>query len=319
MSKLNIKFYEKRNIFFAFSIGVMLIGVIFNIIYGTRLDIQFTGGAVIKYSYVGEVNSNDIESLVQKATGDDVSVTINQNVKNAEGNTDLNNITIQFSGTNALELDKQQAIASALNEQYPDSNFKSVSSSSVNPTMGRSFFIKCLVAIAIAAIGIIIYVAIRFRKIGGTSAGVMAVVALIHDVLMVYFVFIIFRIPLNDSFIAVVLTILGYSVNDTIVVYDRIRENRRLYGVKEGLPKILNLSLNQVFSRSVYTSMMTFIAISTVFVVGMLYNINSIVTFALPMMVGVLFGCYSSLYIAGPLYTMWQMRKTKQKTAELAK
>jgi preprotein translocase subunit SecF len=181
--------------------------------------------------------------------------------------------------------------------------------------MGRAFFIKCLVAIAIAAIGIIIYVAIRFRKIGGTSAGVMAVVALIHDVLMVYFVFIIFRIPLNDSFIAVVLTILGYSVNDTIVVYDRIRENRRLFGVKEALPKILNLSLNQDFSRSVYTSMMTFIAISTVFVVGILYGINSIVTFALPMMVGVLFGCYSSLYIAGPLYTMWQVRKSSQKAA----
>jgi preprotein translocase subunit SecF len=144
MSKLNIKFYEKRNIFFAFSIGVMLIGVIFNIIYGTRLDIQFTGGAVIKYSYVGEINSNDIASLVQNTTGEDASVSINQNVKNAEGNADLNNITIQFAGTNALELDKQQAIASALNEQYPENNFKGVSSSSVILQWGVHFLLNVL-------------------------------------------------------------------------------------------------------------------------------------------------------------------------------
>ena len=88
--------------------------------------------------------------------------------------------------------------------------------------MGTKFFAKCLVAVALAAVLLVIYVALRFRKIGGMSAGVMAVIALVHDVLMVYFTFVIFRFPIDDNFIAVVLTILGYSLNDTIVIYDRV-------------------------------------------------------------------------------------------------
>lgn len=310
MKNLRIKFYENRKIFFMLSLAVILIGVLFNVIFGTQLDIQFTGGAVIKYSYQGELNPDEFASFVSQQTGESaVSAQINQNVKNASGVSDLNNVTVSFGGMKALDLEKQKSLMEAIETQYPSQSFELISSSSVNPSMGRTFFIKCLVAVAIAAILLIIYIAIRFRKIGGASAGVMAIVALIHDVAIVYFVFIIFRIPLNDSFIAVVLTILGYSVNDTIVVYDRIRENNRILKAKETPPSILDKSLNQVFSRSVYTSITTFVAITTVYVVGILYNLPSITTFALPMMVGVIVGCYSSLCIAGPLFVMWQEKK----------
>ena len=310
MKNLRIKFYENRKIFFMLSLAVILIGVLFNVIFGTQLDIQFTGGAVIKYSYQGELNPDEFASFVSQQTGESaVSAQINQNVKNAGGVSDLNNVTVSFGGMKALDLEKQKSLMEAIETQYPSQSFELISSSSVNPSMGRTFFIKCLVAVAIAAILLIIYIAIRFRKIGGASAGVMAIVALIHDVAIVYFVFIIFRIPLNDSFIAVVLTILGYSVNDTIVVYDRIRENNRILKAKETLPSILDKSLNQVFSRSVYTSITTFVAITTVYVVGILYNLPSITTFALPMMVGIIVGCYSSLCIAGPLFVMWQEKK----------
>lgn len=312
MKKLRIKFYENRKIFFMLSLAVILIGVLFNVIFGTQLDIQFTGGAVIKYSYQGDLNPDEFAAFVSQQTGEGaVSAQTNQNVQNAGGVSDLNNVTVSFGGMKALDLEKQKSLMSAIESKYPSMSFELISSSSVNPSMGRTFFIKCLVAVAIAAVLLIIYIAIRFRKIGGASAGLMAIVALIHDVAIVYFVFIIFRIPLNDSFIAVVLTILGYSVNDTIVIYDRIRENNRLLKAKESLPSILNLSLNQVFSRSVYTSITTFVAITTVYVVGLLYNLPSITTFALPMMVGVAVGCYSSICIASPLFVMWQEKKTK--------
>lgn len=312
MKKLRIKFYENRKIYFMLSLAVILIGVLFNVIFGTQLDIQFTGGAVIKYSYQGDLNPDEFAAFVSQQTGEGaVSAQINQNVQNAGGVSDLNNVTVSFGGMKALDLEKQKSLMSAIESKYPSMSFELISSSSVNPSMGRTFFIKCLVAVAIAAVLLIIYIAIRFRKIGGASAGLMAIVALIHDVAIVYFVFIIFRIPLNDSFIAVVLTILGYSVNDTIVIYDRIRENNRLLKAKESLPSILNLSLNQVFSRSVYTSITTFVAITTVYVVGLLYNLPSITTFALPMMVGVAVGCYSSICIASPLFVMWQEKKTK--------
>lgn len=179
--------------------------------------------------------------------------------------------------------------------------------------MGRSFFIKCLSCIGIAFVLLVLYIALRFRKIGGASAGVMAIIALLHDILIVYFVFIVTKSPLNDNFIAVVLTILGYSLNDTIVIYDRIRENRELQGDKESLVDIVNLSINQTLSRSIHTSLSTFIAIAIVYVVGLIYGISSITTFALPMMVGVVVGCYSSICIAGPLYVAWQNRKRIQR------
>ena len=186
--------------------------------------------------------------------------------------------------------------------------------------MGAMFFAKCMVAILLAAILLILYVAIRFKKIGGMSAGVTGVIALIHDVLVVYFVFVIFRMPLNDSFIAVVLTILGYSLNDTIVLYDRLRENRRVLGPKVPYEEQMNVSINQNFTRCLNTSITTFAAITVVYVVGLAYTyIYSVTSFALPMMFGVISGCYSSLCISCPLYVIWQNHKKKKRAAAGAK
>jgi preprotein translocase subunit SecF len=315
MKTFKIKFYENRKIFFGISIGIMAIGLIFNIIYGTHLDIQFTGGAMIKYSYAGTLQQEDVEKIVQDTTKKDATVRILENVKSANGAASKNNVSISFGGTDSISLENQQAIAKALATKYPSAGFEVVESSSVNPSMGRSFFAKCLVAVAIAFILLIIYIAIRFKKIGGMSAGVMAIIALIHDVAMVYFTFIIFQISLNDSFIAVVLTILGYSLNDTIIIYDRIRENRRLLGPKTPSSVLVNTSINQTFTRSLYTAGCTFTAIAIVFIVGSVFGLASVSTFALPMMVGVVTGCYSSVCVAGPLYVMWQDHKAAQRQA----
>ena len=166
--------------------------------------------------------------------------------------------------------------------------------------------------VALAAVLLVIYVALRFRKIGGMSAGIMAVIALVHDVLMVYFTFVIFRFPIDDNFIAVVLTILGYSLNDTIVIYDRVRENRRILGPKVGYEELLDTSINQTLTRSINTSVCTFLAVTVVFVVGTIYGLSSVTTFALPMMIGIVTGCYSSVCMAGPMYVMWQNHKLKK-------
>ncbi len=316
MKIFKIHFFENRKIFFGISLGIMAIGLIFNIMFGTKLDIQFTGGAVIKYSYTGSIQQDEIEKIVQDTSKKEASVRILENVKSADGSTAKNNVSISFAGTDSLSLDSQQAIAKALVAKYPDAGFQVVESSSVNPTMGHSFFVKCLVAVAIAFILLVIYIAIRFQKIGGMTAGIMAIIALLHDVAMVYFTFIIFQIPLNDNFIAVVLTILGYSLNDTIIIYDRIRENRRLLGPKTPYSVLVNTSINQTFTRSLYTAGCTFASIAIVFIVGQFFGLSSVVTFALPMMVGVVTGCYSSVCIAGPLYVMWENHKAAQKVAE---
>ena len=306
MKKFDFDFYKNRKILFGISIGLMVIGLIFNFIRGTKMDIQFVGGAMIKYSVDGEVDTDEIASLVKEETGRDVSVALSKTF-----GTDANQVTLSFAGNEAVTLDEQQAIAQSLSDAYADRTFNVVESSSVDPTMGAKFFQKCLVCLLITFVILLVYIALRFKKIGGLSAGVTALIALVHDVLLVYFAFVIFGFSINDIFIAVILTILGYSLNDTIVIYDRIRENRKLSPTKspDALPAIVNKSLNQTMTRSILTSLTTFMALLVIYIVAAVYGISSVQSFALPMMVGTSVGCYSSLCIAAPLYTMWAVHK----------
>lgn len=309
MKKFNIDFYKNKKIFFTVSIAVLMIGLVCNFIFGAKLDIQFAGGAMIKYSIDGEVDSNEIASLVQEVTDRTVSVATNQSI-----GSDGYQVTISFAGNEAVTLEQQQQIAQSLSDAYADRTFSVIESSSVDPTMGARFFQKCIVCLLITFAILLAYIALRFKKIGGLSAGVTAIIALLHDVLIVYFAFIIFGFSINDVFIAVILTILGYSLNDTIVIYDRIRENRKLEPTKSAaaLPAIVNKSLNQTMMRSILTSLTTFMALLVVFIVATIYGLTTVQTFALPMMVGVIVGCYSSLCIAAPLYTMWVVHKAKK-------
>ncbi len=319
MKQFNFDFIKNKKIFFSISLGIMLIGIIFNFIFGTQLDIQFTGGAIIKYSYTGDLDESQMEKLIQDKTTEVVEIQLNKNVVSAADNTIKNNVSVEFGGNDALSVEQQTELSNALEEAFPENHFEQIESSSVNPSMGHTFFWKCMTAIAIASILMVLYVAFRFKKISGLSAGVMALVALIHDVIMVYFTFVIFRLPLDDNFIAVVLMILGYSLNDTIVIYDRIRENRKKLGPKTKVADLVNASINQTLSRTINTSISTVMAIGTVLVVALFFKLDSVVSFALPMMIGVISGCYSTISIAGPLWVMWQEHKEKKLNQETAK
>ena len=318
--KFHIDFVKKSKIFFCISLGIMLVSLVLNIfVFPTLVDIQFTGGTIIKYSYGGDLKAKDIEKTANEAIGtieslakDKLTYSYSDNLASSNAN-DKHIVSMQFTGNKAVSVEDKQVITNALQEAYPDNNIKEASSSSVDASKGANFFFKCLAAVLIAAVLMIFYVAIRFKKIGGLSAGVMAVVALIHDLILVYFVFVLFRMPLNDNFIAVVLMILGYSLNDTIVIYDRIRENRRKSGPKVSTAEVVNASLNQCLVRTICTSVTTIFAIGSVLVVSLIYNIDSIVSFALPMMIGLVSGSYSSLCIAAPLWVMWKNHKDKKR------
>ena len=313
MKKFNIDFYKNKKIYFALSIAVLVIGLICTIVIGPKLDLQFAGGAMIRYAVDGEVDSNEIASLVEEATGRTVSVKTNESLDG-----DGYQMTVSFAGNDSVSLEEQQQIAQELSDAYADRTFSVVESSSVDPTMGARFFQKCIVCMAITFVILLVYIALRFRKIGGLSAGVTAIIALLHDVLIVFFAFVIFGFSINDVFIAVVLTILGYSLNDTIVIYDRIRENRRLEPTKSvtALPGIVNKSLNQTMTRSILTSLTTFMALLVIFIVAVIFGLTTVETFALPMMVGVVVGCYSSICIAAPLYTVWTVHRAGKKTVK---
>ena len=306
-----IDFISARKIFFAISLSIILIGVICNFIFGTTLDIQFSGGAMIKFSYTGEVNTEELKSFIQGETDDTVTFSSSQDIMNSKDGKNAYTISVQFSGTDAIDKELQKNLLEKVTEKYPDNDFAVMESSSVESQMGFMFLMKCLTAVAIASALMVLYVTIRFKRIGGLSAGVFALVALFHDIAIIYFLYVIFRMPIDGNFIAVVLMILGYSLNDTIVVYDRVREERKRLGSKASVAQVFNVSATRVMKRTIFTSITTLAAIGTVYVVATIFNIETVKSFALPMMAGVISGCYSSLCIAGPLWVMWKERKEK--------
>lgn len=310
-----IDFYGKKKIYFAISIALIVVGVIASVVVGPKLDIQFAGGAMIRYSVEGEdVSPDEIQSVVKDKLNKDCSVVVNQDI-----NSDAKHVTISFSGNQSMTPDEQTEVATTLSETFDQANFTLLESNSVDATMGAKFFQKCLVCFAITAVLLLVYIALRFKKIGGLSAGVTAIVALLHDILISFCVFVIFGMAINDIFIAVVLTILGYSLNSTIVIYDRVRENKRKLGPRAGYTEIMNASLNQTLGRTLLTSLTTFFALLVVCVVAMLYGISSVVSFALPMIAGVVAGCFSSQCIAPCLFGFWQLRKREKLNTAKAK
>ena len=305
-----IKFYKNRWIPFSISIILIATGFILMFVNGVSLDIEFTGGAIMKYDYTGEINPDEAAGIAQNL--------FNRNVT-AQNQTDLasgqNRLVLNFSGKDGIEAGMQDSLDDALREAFPDANVKLWESSIVEAYLGAKFLQNSVTALILAAIAIVIYVWIRFRRIGGLSAGVMSLVALIHDVLLVLFTFTVFGVPIGDSFVAVALTIIGYSINDTIVIYDRIRENSRIY---KGLPleELVDKSINQSLTRSINTSATVTIAIIIVYAFAFANSIESIQNFALPMAVGSICGCYSTIFIAGPLWVSWQKRKSGRAAAK---
>ena len=313
-----IDFVGKKKVFFGLSLAIMLIGLICNFIFGTTLDIQFTGGATLTYSYTVDkdhpIDQEELRSFIQEHTKDKITASFSTDLMGNTGE----NVSVQFSGNDSIKTDIQENLTKDLQKKYPDNNFKNLEANSVDASMGFMFLLKCLAAVALASVLMVLYVTIRFKKIGGLSAGVMALVALFHDIAMIYFLYVIFQMPIDSNFIAVVLMILGYSLNDTIVIYDRVREERKLMGRKTDVGTVFNVSATKTLKRTIMTSVTTLSAIMVVYIIAFIFNINSVKSFALPMMIGVISGCYSSICIAGPLWVMWQNKKAARKAAKKA-
>lgn len=307
---LNIDFMAKRKIFYTISLSIIAIGIIVSCIFGVQLDIAFKGGSVVRYQYSGEIDKDAAQTVANSALPSaHISATFSEDFA-------THSKTIVYNIDESLTNENQDALFKAVSEQFPDNKIVKGDSNNVSATIGSEFLRKSILAVVLAAVLIIIYIWIRFRKIGGLPAGLTAFIALLHDIAICFVVFTVLRIPLNDNFIAVVLTILGYSINDTIVVYDRIRENRRLYGTKMNFNDTVNKSINQSFARSVNTSLVTAFALLVLTIFAYMYNLTSISTFALPMLIGVISGTYSTICIAGPLWVTWETHLEKKALAE---
>lgn len=301
-----IHFYEKRCRAYAISIVLICSGIIVCFINGVKLDTQFIGGAILKYSFDGDLDLNEVSETASSVLNRPNSIQVT-----TDPATNAKKIVLTLAGNEGMSPDDQNKLNEALTSLDEDAHITLSESYVVEPYIGQKALKNSIIALVLSLVLITAYVWIRFRVLSGLSAGVMGVLALLHDVLIVFFVFVAFKIPLNDAFVAVTLTIIGYSINDTIVLYDRIRENRRKDS-KIPLGELINLSTTQTLTRTMNSSFTTTACVLMILIFAVLYGITSIKVFALPMLFGLICGCYSSICIAAPLWVSWSEFKEKR-------
>ncbi len=301
--KKTIPFYQKKYIFGIISGVVILSGIVGCFTFGVKLDTQFTGGAVLSYSVSDEADTGKIQAAIERETNRPVTVQIKE-----DNMTGLKRLSVTLAGNSGMSPEDQKKVTDAINSSSEKVDAKLSETYVVEPYIGAKAMKNAVVAILLSLLFIVVYVWIRFSSISGLPAGVTAMIALVHDVVVVFFVFVLFQIPLNDAFVAVVLTIIGYSINDTIVIYDRIRENRKKDS-KMPVDELVNVSTTQTLGRSINTSCTTGICVLIILAASVYFQIGSILEFSLPMFFGIITGCYSSICVAGTLWAMWEKKK----------
>ena len=305
--KKQINFVGLRKKFLVFSSCLMAAIVLCAVVFGVHLDTEFTGGAMITLSCDGSFEMAQVQQTASNAL-ENTGLTLQTGENVATGDQTLK---ISMPGTETVTTDQVEALLDSLNETYPDNNFAQLSLSNVSAAMGTKFLQKSLVAVVFALVLILLYIALRFKNIGGLTGGMMAVLALVNDLMVVFGTFVLLRTPLDGNFIAAMLTILGYSINDTVVVYDRIRENRTLMGKKASFEELINRSVNQSARRTLITTITTVMALGVLCIVAKLYGLDSIFTFAFPLMMGMISGVYTSLCVSTSAWMLWSERSPK--------
>ena len=309
--KKPIDFVGLRKRFLTISTCLMAAIILCAAVFGVRLDTEFTGGAMITLSYQGEISTSEVQKTASTALENNgLTLQTGENVATGE-----QTLKISMPGNETVTTDQVENLLDSLNETYPDNGFVQLSLSNVSAAMGTKFLQKSLVAVLFALVLILLYIGFRFQKIGGLTGGMMAVLALLNDLMVVFGTFVLLRTPLDGNFIAAMLTILGYSINDTVVVYDRIRENRTLMEKKTSFEELVNHSVNQSARRTIITTVTTVMALGVMCIISKLYGLDSIFTFAFPLMMGMISGVYTSLCVSTSAWVLWSERKTGKKKA----
>lgn len=304
-------FYGKRYFCFAFSILILIGGVIGFIVHGGfNLDIQFKGGTVINI----EMSDNKFDTTkIENAVTDHINKKVTaqkSETPGADGKSSM--YVLKLSVADELTTEDSSKIVNFLSSSgYSVKKDTTPEIDIISPAIGKELRNNALLAAFIASVLIILYIWWRFKAVSGLSAGVSGVIALFHDALVMLAVYTIFNIPLNESFIAAVLTILGYSMNDTVIIYDRVRENNRLLR-KVPVPELVNKSIMQTLNRTINTSVTVMMSVIIVYGFAFYYGIESVKEFTFPLMIGLISGTYSSIFIACPLFVMWKERSAKK-------
>jgi len=311
---------KKRKIWLTFSGIIVGLSIIALLLWGLNLGIDFTGGSLLELKFtdnrpsVSEVQKAvedlDLESLVIQPIGEQGMVLRFQDISEETHQTIIDRINELFSDNPILEADNASNEGVESTSQAFNS-FEQLRFDSVGPTIGQELKTKSLSAILLVLIAIVLYIAWAFSKVSKPVAswkyGLSAIVALFHDVTITLGVFAVlgefYGVEINSAFVAAILTVLGYSVNDTIVVFDRVREN--LPKSEDDFEGTVNTSVNQTIRRSINTSTTTLVVLISILIFGG----STIRDFVLALSIGIFIGTYSSIFIASPVLVLWEKFK----------
>lgn len=287
-----LKIIEKKWLWFSISVIIIVIGIVAMATKGLDYGIDFSGGTVIRIDMKKDFNKAEVDQLIKKYDADAIT-----NKVTPEGKTtpELEIKGKNFTGEN---------IATMFNEiktKYSLQSTDLISQDNVGASIGKELKQKAIIAIAIAIVCVLLYVGVRFEF----NFGIAAIIALLHDVLITLSVYAVFRVPVDSAFIAAMLTVTGYSMSDTIVVFDRIRENQKFMR-RNNLVELANASITQTMARSIYTVLTVLITVTSVYIF-----VPSVRTFTFPLIIGITSGCYSSIFIASPLWVLFKSRKKR--------
>ena len=287
------KFIANRKKFMMVSAIILIIGLCSGIFRGFNYGIDFTGGTMVQIDMGQKVEMEKVDEVLDK---DGINAEV---VYAGDANEEIIIRTVQ-----ALENKDREAMISDLQKEFKFADEDVLDQKLFGPTIGDELKTNAIKAVLLAALGMLIYIRIRFRE---WFFGASALLGVLHDVLIVCTFYSLFGITVNNSFIAGILTVVGYSINDTIVIFDRIRENNRI--MNKPLDETIDIAINQTLSRSIMTTVTTLIVMVPLYVM----TSSAIREFVLPLMVGIAVGCLSSIFICSPLYYEMSKKKTKTK------
>ena len=302
--------------FLIFSIAVILAGAIVFAVIGFNLGMDFTGGNIVRVQSTTEITDAQYNQIISQSEDIFTSVDSGLSISRSQIENDTANgtyyVSIQYQNlagvSDMTELNNE--IVAALTEAFP--NFEIIPAETVSASASTDLLINALLAVIIALIFILIYIAIRFEFL----SGVAAMLTLFHDVLIMCACVAIFRIEVNSSFIAAIITILGYSINNTIVVFDRVRENLKMPSLEHlDNMQIADLSIKQTLNRTLNTSITTIMAIFLLALIG----VPQMTEFVVPILIGLIAGTYASIFISAPLWAKMMSKTSKYGIRQRAK
>lgn len=281
--KKTFAFMKHRKIYYVISVAIIAVGLVFSVARGLNYGIDFTGGTMIQVDLHRQVPIAEVEQSIEEYELDPSII------YSGEENTQVVIKTMEF-----LDNDQRADVIDTMGEHFDISDEDVLASEQFGPSVGDELKWNAVKAVLIASVGMLIYIIFRFKS---WKYGLSSIAGVVHDVLVVLAFYAVFGFTVNNPFIAAILTLVGYSINDTIVIFDRIRENERI-NKKSDLEDTIDSSINSTLNRTIMTSLTTLVVMIPLCIMVS----SSIREFIIPLMIGIVVGCYSSIFVCSPLY-----------------